>query len=68
MSKEFIEKRLKEVEDALVQTLANHNALHGAKQELLHLLQNIAINVAEGVLTDALTKTDDVQTQEAPQV
>lgn len=41
MGKENLEKRLKEIENALEQSLANYNMLLGGKQECLFWLQEL---------------------------
>jgi hypothetical protein len=64
MNKDFIEKRLQEIEAALLQTVAQHNALHGAKSELLNLLKNIAINVGSGILEEAVAPEAIAQNDE----
>ena len=41
MTKELLEARLKEIEQALQQILANYNALEGAKQECIAWLKKL---------------------------
>lgn len=39
MNREFLEKRLEEIENTMKQLLANYNAMEGAKQEVLNWLK-----------------------------
>ena len=57
--KDFIEKRLKEIDDAIVQTSSQYSALHGSKNELLNILKNSP---------STEDKKEDVTTEEKTQV
>lgn len=54
MNQEFITHRLQEIEEAIEQTVAQHNALQGAKDELLNLLEHIGKAVAIGIANAAV--------------
>jgi hypothetical protein len=44
MTKEALEKRLREIENAIEQTLANYNVMLGGKQEILYWLDQLSKN------------------------
>ncbi len=53
MDKETLELRIKEIEAAITQSLANHNALLGRLMEAQHVLENVkAIEGAAKVIAE----------------
>lgn len=56
MNQDFINKRLSEIQLGIDQTIAQHHALHGARNELLNLLKNMGETVATG-LADAAVES-----------
>lgn len=54
MDQEFLINRLKEIEQGIVQTTAQHSALHGAKSEILNLLKNMGEAMATGITNAAV--------------
>lgn len=60
MTHDYIMNRLKELDHALEQTVAQHNALHGARSELLAFLKNAGTALAEGVINDTVESATGV--------
>ena len=67
MDKEFLIKRLQDIEQAIQNAILQHHAGLGARAEILNLLKNVgenmATSVADEVLRDAIPASNPEETE-----